>query len=301
MGGGGKGSGGGDTSLVSTAPEWLDDLGEWSSGKFKENMGKLENFIPYPDMKNPYGQWESLFAKPGQSYLDSFSEAPKAAYNQALTDTKNMFGAKGLYGSVGNDMMSGAMASAGQNYATAMADAQQKAQNAQAVDYYTSAEGQKWLNQNALDKINYENTMRQQLISNYLSSMGVAVPAIMQGQTIVQDEGGGGKGGLGSALGGIGSAVGAGMGMMSTKKVKENMRPAESVLEQVKSMPVERWKYQQGVADGGEHIGPYAEDFAARFGGSAEKISIVDAIGVLFKAVQELAAENDNLKMRFAQ
>lgn len=209
MGGGGGKDGGGSTSVSSAAPEWMQDLGEWGAGKFKEQMGKQEQFSPYPEMQNPYGQWESLFAKPGQSYLESFSAAPKAAYEQALTDTKNMFGARGLYGSVGSPMMSGAMASAGNQFSQAMANAQQKAQTAQALDYYTSAEGQKWLNQNALDKVNYENTMRQQIIGNYLASLGITVPTLGQSQVVEQDSGGGGKGGFGSFLGGVGSIAGA--------------------------------------------------------------------------------------------
>ena len=210
MGGsGGKGGGESETTVTSTAPPWLSDLGEWSADKFKEHMGKQEGFTPYPEMKNPYGEWKSLFSEEkGKGYLDAFSAAPRAAYEQSLTDTKNMFGARGTYGSVGNGLMSGAMASAGSQYASAMSDAQIKAQNAQALDYYTSAEGRKWANQNAADRLNYENTMRQQLISNYLGSLGLTVPSIVQGQLVEQDDGGGGKGG------GLGSLAGMGMGLI---------------------------------------------------------------------------------------
>lgn len=200
-GGGGKDSGGG-TEVINTTPEWLMDLGEWSAGKFKTALGKQENYSPYPDMTNPYGEYKSLFGGTGEDYLKSFSAAPKAAYDQALTDTKNLFGAKGTYGSVGNGLMSGAMSSAAGNYATSMADAQQKAQAAQALDYNLSSLAQNWDNQNALNKLNYGNTMQQQIISNLLGGMGISIPSIMQGQTVVQDEGGGGKSGLGSVVGG---------------------------------------------------------------------------------------------------
>lgn len=282
--------GGGETSVVSTAPEWLQDLGKWSSDKFKDQMGKQEGYSPYPDMRNPYGKWESLYGQgTGKDYLDAFSAAPKAAYNQALTDTKNMFGAKGVYGSVGNGMMSGAMSSAGEKYATAMSDAQIKAQNAQAVDYYTSAEGRKWANQNKADALNYENTMRQQLVSNYLASMGVSVPSIVQGATVMQDDGGGGdKGGLG----GLGALAGGAMSMFCARDLKEDKKPAEPVLEKVRQLPVERWRYKAGTGlDRAEHMGPYAEDWARLFGGSNRKISYIDAIGVCLKAIQELAGE----------
>lgn len=292
--GGGGGDDKGGTEVVSTTPGWLSDLGEWSSGKFKEQMGKQENFSPYPEMKNPYGQWESLFSKPGQSYLESFSAAPKAAYEQALTDTKNMFGARGLYGSVGSDLMSGAMASAGGQYATAMADAQQKAQNAQAMDYYTSAEGQKWLNQNAADRLNYENTMRQQIIGNYLASLGVSVPAISQGNVVVQDEGGGGGKG-GGALGAVGQVAGMGMSMMCDRNAKTDIIDAKPTLERLASVPVYEYRYKH---DGRmeRHTGPMAQDWSKQFGGPTRQIHVQDMLGVLMKAVQELAAEVKQLK-----
>jgi hypothetical protein len=296
MGGGGKDSGGGGgTEVINTVPDWMMELGEWSADKFKGAMGKQENYSPYPDMTNPYGEYKSLFGGgTGEDYLKSFSAAPKAAYDQALTDTKNLFGARGTYGSVGNGLMSGAMSSAAGNYATAMADAQQKAQAAQLQDYQASAVAPNWLNENALNKLNYGNTMQQQIISNLLGGMGITVPSIVQGQTVVQDEGGGGKGGLGSAVGGMASLGGA--LYSSSHKFKENKRPAEDVLENVKTLTVERWKYKDGFGDNGEHIGPYAEDWAERFGGTGVNISAIDEMGVLLKAVQELAAQVDELK-----
>ena len=296
MGGGGGKDGGGGTEVINTTPAWLMDLGEWSADKFKTALGKQENYSPYPDMTNPYGEYKSMFGSgTGEDYLKSFSAAPKAAYDQALTDTKNLFGAKGTYGSVGNGLMSGAMSSAAGNYATSMAEAQQKAQAAQALDYNLSSLAQSWDNQNALGKLNYDNTMQQQIISNLLGGMGISIPSIMAGQTVVQDEGGGGKGGLGSALGGA-AQMGGMMYAASSRDFKENKRPAEDVLEKVQSLPVERWKYKDGIADGAEHIGPYAEDWAERFGGSDKKISLMDMAGVLFKAVQELAARVEELE-----
>lgn len=294
-GGGGKDQGGG-TEVINTTPEWLSDLGEWSSDKFKTALGKQESYSPYPDMTNPYGEYKSLFGSgTGEDYLKSFSAAPKAAYEQALSDTKNLFGAKGTYGSVGNGLMSGAMSSAAGDYATSMADAQQKAQAAQLQDYQASTLAQNWNNENALNSVNYGNAMQQQLISNLLGSMGVSIPSIMAGQTIVQDGGSSGKGGLGSALGGA-AQMGGMMYASSSRTFKENKRPAEDLLEKVKTLPVERWKYKSGIEDEAEHIGPYAEDFAERFGGSDRKISFMDMAGVLFKAVQELAARVEELE-----
>ena len=63
-----------------------------------------------------------------------------------------------------------------------------------------------------------------------LGGMGISIPSIVQGQTVVQDEGGGGKGGLGSALGGA-AQMGGMMYAASSRDFKENKRPAEDVLE----------------------------------------------------------------------
>lgn len=299
-GGDSKGGGGGSTEIVNTTPKWLNDLGEWSSDNFKTAMGKESAANPYGSTTNPYGKYKGLFGNgTGQGYLDSYSTAPKAAYNQAISDTKDMFGANGTYGSVGNGLMSGAMANAGSQYATAMSKAQQDAQKAMLKDYTaqstTQSLAQDWTNNNAVNSANYTNNQNQQDIRNLLSSMGVSIPSIMAGQTIMQDSGDSGKSsGLGSILGG--GATMAGMMYASAREFKEDKRPAETVLEKVKSLSVERWKYKAGRGDGKEHIGPYAEDWAERFGGSGKEISVVDSIGVLLKAVQELAAKVDELE-----
>ena len=95
---------------------------------------------------------------------------------------------------------------------------------------------------------------------------------------------------------GIGTISGAAM-IASSKDYKEDKRPVEgSALAAVESMPVEQWKYKDGVADGGQHIGPYAEDFQAATGkGDGKTIPVQDAIGVTMKAVQELSAKVDTL------
>jgi len=73
--------------------------------------------------------------------------------------------------------------------------------------------------------------------------------------------------GLGSLVGSLGSA-----GLMawaaSSKELKEGGRPAddEAALEGLASVPVETWKYKDGVEDGGRHTGPYAEDMQQAFG-----------------------------------
>lgn len=92
-----------------------------------------------------------------------------------------------------------------------------------------------------------------------------------------------------SLLGGLGQL--AGFAFMSSRKVKENKRPPErSLLKQVREAPVEQWKYKDGVEDGGEHIGSYAEDVSRASGGTrpSTHINVMDEIGTTKGAVQEL-------------
>lgn len=75
-----------------------------------------------------------------------------------------------------------------------------------------------------------------------------------------------------SSQAGLGSLIGTGLmaGAMafSSKELKEDGAPVDddAALEGLTKVPVESWKYQDGVADGGRHTGPYAEDMQAQFG-----------------------------------
>lgn len=96
---------------------------------------------------------------------------------------------------------------------------------------------------------------------------------------------------------GLGSLAGMGMMAFSSKKLKEDKKPTEGALEAVESMPVESWKYKDGVSDGGYHVGPYAEDFQKATGlGDGTKINLVDGMGITMRAVQELSKKVDDLK-----
>ncbi|MEO9629573.1 MAG: tail fiber domain-containing protein [Sulfitobacter sp.] len=105
--------------------------------------------------------------------------------------------------------------------------------------------------------------------------------------------------GVGNALGSIAGASNLGatlLPMMSSKDVKEDKRPAKGSLGAIRKMPVEKWKYKDGVADSGEHIGPYAEDFAKATGkGDGKTIDPISMMGVTLGAVQELDKKVDKL------
>lgn len=108
--------------------------------------------------------------------------------------------------------------------------------------------------------------------------------------------------GTNALLGGLGAGAGMAYGVYkSDEDVKEDKRPARGVLSAVKNMRVERWKYKDGVADGGEHIGTYAQDFQRETGlGDGKSINAIDAIGIAMGAVKELAAKVDKLDRKRA-
>lgn len=101
--------------------------------------------------------------------------------------------------------------------------------------------------------------------------------------------GGGGMGGIGSILGGIGSIMSA---FPSSRKIKKKVKRADtkSLLSKMAKLDVDYWKYNKGVHDEKEHIGPYAEDFAEAFGvGDGKTIDVISYLGVLTGSIKELA------------
>ena len=94
---------------------------------------------------------------------------------------------------------------------------------------------------------------------------------------------GGGVGGLISK--GIGKVAGKIFSSRGLKDVHEDVLP-EKALDGVVNTPVSKWSYK---GESTRHIGPMAEDFQKAFGvGDGKTISIIDAIGVLFAAIQGL-------------
>lgn len=97
-----------------------------------------------------------------------------------------------------------------------------------------------------------------------------------------------GWGGIGSAIGTIGS-IALPFLLPSSRTLKTDIRPYRGGREAVRSLPVNRWRYKEGVADEAEHIGTFAEDFADVTGkGDGKTIPVVDAIGVTMAAVKDL-------------
>jgi hypothetical protein len=100
---------------------------------------------------------------------------------------------------------------------------------------------------------------------------------------------------------GIGKAFGAVLGALpfpSDENLKEDKEPIEegAALDAVENMRVESWKYKPGIADEGEHIGTYAQDFQRETGkGDGRSIAPQDAIGISMAAIKDLSAKVDKL------
>jgi hypothetical protein len=67
-------------------------------------------------------------------------------------------------------------------------------------------------------------------------------------------------------------------------------------------IPIEAWKYKEGVADEGEHIGPYAEDVNREFGDEAapggEKLDPVTMNGIALAVGQSNADRLDRIEKK---
>lgn len=109
--------------------------------------------------------------------------------------------------------------------------------------------------------------------------------------------------GLGQLAGTLGAAY---LSMGSSKKIKENKKPVDDAdtLDKVKDLPVESWKYKQGVADEGEHVGAYAEDVQRKFGDKAapggKAIDVISMHGITLSAVKGLSKQVDKLEKKVA-
>lgn len=106
-----------------------------------------------------------------------------------------------------------------------------------------------------------------------------------------------GVGQMWGAVAGAGATLGAAALLSDeTKKTnKRKMKDGEG-LKAVEKMPVEKWNYKKGVADGGKHIGTYAQDFKKATGiGDGKSIDVVSALGITMKAVQDVSKKVDKL------
>tara|TARA_R100000963_G_C4626651_1_gene92740 strand:- start:323 stop:1123 length:801 start_codon:yes stop_codon:yes gene_type:complete len=112
--------------------------------------------------------------------------------------------------------------------------------------------------------------------------------------------------GLGSLLGTVGGIAGnlgsASIIAASSEELKESKKPIndEEALDGLKKVPVEKWKYKKGVADEGEHMGPYSEDMNKVFGDQVapggKGLDLVSVSGQHHAAIRALGKEVDGIK-----
>ena len=112
-----------------------------------------------------------------------------------------------------------------------------------------------------------------------------------------------GMGSLFGTIGGIAGNLGAASILApSSEEIKENKKPIDDqeALDGLKKVPVEKWKYKKGVADEGEHVGPYAEDMNKEFGDQVapegKGLDLVSVSGQHHAAIRALGKEVDNIK-----
>ena len=105
----------------------------------------------------------------------------------------------------------------------------------------------------------------------------------------------------GSQMAGLGQLAGTAgtMMMMSSKGFKEDGEPVDSgdAVEAFKNLDVDSWKYKDGIADGGRHVGPYAEDVQRELGDEVapggKQIDVISMSGAQTAAIKGLAEKLD--------
>lgn len=104
------------------------------------------------------------------------------------------------------------------------------------------------------------------------------------------------------AIGAIAGAAATYFMMGSSKDIKTKKRPVSAALEGLRDVPVEKWQYKKGEGDGGEHIGPYAEDVQKNFGDKVapggKMIDMISMIGINTAAIKELDKKVSKLEKR---
>lgn len=108
--------------------------------------------------------------------------------------------------------------------------------------------------------------------------------------------------GMLSGLFNLGGTVGGAAIMGSSKSLKNNIRPVSTMehernLEIVRRMELVRYRYNEGIDDGKEHIGLIAEDAPESIASTDRKaIHLYDMVSVLTSAVKALTAKVEELQ-----
>jgi hypothetical protein len=107
--------------------------------------------------------------------------------------------------------------------------------------------------------------------------------------------------GVGGIMQGLGNS-----NALSSKKLKTDKRPVddEAALAAVNKTPVGTWKYKPGIADSGEHIGPYAEDVQKTMGNgvapAGKMVNLTAMQRINQQAIRKLTKELAGLNAKLA-
>lgn len=152
----------------------------------------------------------------------------------------------------------------------------------------------------AIRDVDVRNLTQEQLLPlQQLDILGSAIGTASGGfNTITSTQPGNEPNPFLAFLGAGGSFLGGLGGLLSSKTFKYDDGPAERILDRLKILPVRTWRYK-GSSE--LHLGPYAEDFQEIFGmGNGKTIPVVDAFGILFQSMKELAIQVDDMEARYA-
>lgn len=103
---------------------------------------------------------------------------------------------------------------------------------------------------------------------------------------------------MGTAAGFYGKPQGSGA-VASSRDFKESKAPVDTgdAVEAFKRLDVDSWKYRDGIADGGRHVGPYAEDVQRELGEEVapggKQIDMISMSGAQTAAIKGLAERLD--------
>lgn len=104
---------------------------------------------------------------------------------------------------------------------------------------------------------------------------------------------------MGTAAGFYGKPQGSGA-VASSRDFKESKAPVDTgaAVEAFKRLDVDSWKYRDGIADGGRHVGPYAEDVQRELGDEVapggKQIDVISMSGAQTAAIKGLAERLDD-------
>ncbi len=107
--------------------------------------------------------------------------------------------------------------------------------------------------------------------------------------------------GIGQAAGMFGASYLNRASAPSSRELKEDGTPVsgERVLAGLKRIPVQSWKYRDGIEDSGHHVGPYAEDVQREFGDEAapggKQLDLVSMNGMVMAGLKALNDKVDRL------